>query len=147
MKTDKVVKKLGAGAKNNTDCRSFSYSIRSFPTVIPSHGINPTEFFCIVWCIPFRDLVNYLNCDNSTSTYSTLFEEINCSTQKMKLLISTYLVFRAVLFFASRGSNTQITSAQIITAQIPTARHVGYTCTAAKNMCGSKFMNMFCSLG
>jgi hypothetical protein len=52
MKTDKVVKKLGAGAKNNTDCQSFSYGIWSFPTVIPSHGINPTEFFCIVWCIP-----------------------------------------------------------------------------------------------
>jgi hypothetical protein len=46
------VKKLGAGAKNNTDCRSFSYGIWSFPTVIPSHGTNPTEFFCIVWCIP-----------------------------------------------------------------------------------------------
>jgi hypothetical protein len=56
MKTDKVVKKLGAGAgaKNNISCLSFSYGIRSFPTVIPSHGINPTEFFCIVWCIPVK---------------------------------------------------------------------------------------------
>ena len=52
MKTDKVVKKLGAWAKNNTDCRSFSYGIWSFPTVIPSHGINPTDFFCRVCCIP-----------------------------------------------------------------------------------------------
>jgi len=57
MKTDKVVKKLGAGAKNNTKCQSFSYEIRSFPTVIPSHGINPTDFFCRVCCIPFFFLI------------------------------------------------------------------------------------------
>jgi hypothetical protein len=43
MKTDKVVKNLGAGAKNNTECRSFSYGIRSLPTV----------FLCRVCCIPF----------------------------------------------------------------------------------------------
>ncbi len=70
MKTDKVVKKLGAGAKNNTDCRSFSYGIRSFPTVIPSHGINPTEFFCIVWRIPPIHLISdwdYIDLDNHNS--------------------------------------------------------------------------------
>jgi hypothetical protein len=61
MKTDKVVKKLGAGAKNNTNPRSFSYGIRSFPTEIPSHGINPTEFFCIVWCIPIDDIDDQLH--------------------------------------------------------------------------------------
>ena len=43
---------FGAGAQNNTDCRSFSHGIRSFPTVIPSHGINPTDFFCRVCSIP-----------------------------------------------------------------------------------------------
>jgi hypothetical protein len=43
---------FGARAKNNTDCWSFSYGIRSFPMVISSHGINPREFFCIVWFIP-----------------------------------------------------------------------------------------------
>jgi len=37
MKTDKFVKKLGAGAKNNTDCRSFSYG-NSIPRY-KSHGI------------------------------------------------------------------------------------------------------------
>ncbi len=26
---------------------------RSFPMVIPSHGLNPTVFFCRVCCIPF----------------------------------------------------------------------------------------------
>jgi hypothetical protein len=58
------VKKLGAGAKNNTDCRSFSYGIRSFPTEIPSHGLNPTEFFCIVWCIPRNGNIFLFFCKN-----------------------------------------------------------------------------------
>jgi hypothetical protein len=44
MKTDKVVKKLGAGAKNNTECQSFSYSIRSFHTVFSNYGTNPMVF-------------------------------------------------------------------------------------------------------
>ena len=44
MKTDKVVKKLGAGAKNNTKCRSFSYSIRSFPTFFSNYGTKPLFF-------------------------------------------------------------------------------------------------------
>jgi len=38
------VKKLGAGAKNNTECWSFSYGIWSFPTVFSSYGTNPTVF-------------------------------------------------------------------------------------------------------
>jgi hypothetical protein len=44
MKTDKVVKKLEAGAKNNTKCWCFSCGIRSFPTVFSNYSTNPTVF-------------------------------------------------------------------------------------------------------
>jgi hypothetical protein len=44
MKTDKVVKKLGAGAKNNTESWSFSYGFWSFPTVFQTTVQIPRFF-------------------------------------------------------------------------------------------------------
>ena len=49
----------------------------------------------------------------------------NCSNQ-------LNLFFEQFLFSESRRSTGGITSARITTAQISTAWHVGYTCTAAK---------------
>jgi hypothetical protein len=60
MKTDKFVKKLGAGAKKNTEGWSFSYGFWSFPTVFSNYGTNPTVFFCRVCCIPKKVSENVL---------------------------------------------------------------------------------------
>ncbi len=107
MKTDKVVKKLGVGAKNNTNCRSFSYGIRSFPTVIPSHGINPTEFFCIVCCIPPRPnykkkkpLVHWCTLKTLIVFYHILvFGTLSDLPEKEKWLFLLYCVFVYELYY------------------------------------------------
>ncbi len=95
--TDKVVKKLGAGAKNNTDCWSFSYGIRSFPTVIPSHVINPTEFFCRVThltcftgltCLTSLSSPPYLTCLNGKPVNDTTILDVTDAMVKQVLNLS-----------------------------------------------------------
>jgi hypothetical protein len=73
MKTDKVVKKLGAGEK-------LIPTVGLFPMIFPSHGINPTELYCIVWCIP---------------SYSNL---INNAIMKKRLGITLEIILETTLF-------------------------------------------------